>query len=43
MLTKDNEEYEDLKIIKRIGKGGFSEVFQAINPTTNKEFALRLC
>ena len=43
LLTKDNEEYEDLKIIKRIGKGGFSEVFQAINPTTNKEFALRLC
>lgn len=43
LLTKDQEEYEDLKIIKLIGKGGFSEVYQAINENTKNEFALRLC
>ena len=34
---------DDLKIIKRIGKGGFSEVFQAIDNQTNKQYAVRLC
>jgi serine/threonine protein kinase len=38
-----NEDYEDLRIIKAIGKGGFSEVFQAIDEKTKKEFAMRLC
>ena len=36
-------EFENLQIIKRIGKGGFSEVFQAIDENTSKEYALRLC
>lgn len=38
-----NEDYEDLRIIKIIGKGGFSEVFQAVDEKTKKEFAMRLC
>lgn len=42
-IAREQEDYEDIKIIKMIGKGGFSEVFQAVNQKTGKEFALRLC
>lgn len=42
-IAREQEDYEDIKIIKLIGKGGFSEVFQAVNEKTGKEFALRLC
>ena len=37
------EDFEDLRVIKSIGKGAFSEVFQAINLENKKEYALRLC
>lgn len=42
-IVREQEDYDDIKIIKMIGKGGFSEVFQAVNEKTGKEFALRLC
>lgn len=42
-IVREHENYEDLKIIKLIGQGGFSEVFQAVNQSTGEEFALRLC
>lgn len=42
-IVREHEHYEDLKIIKQIGSGGFSEVFQAVNQATGEEFALRLC
>lgn len=38
-----NEDFEDLRIVKSIGKGGFSEVFQAVDDSGKKEYALRLC
>lgn len=36
-------EFDSLQIIQRIGKGAFSEVFQAVDEHTEKEYALRLC
>lgn len=42
-IAREHENFEDLKIIKLIGQGGFSEVFQAVNQATGEEFALRLC
>lgn len=38
-----NEDFEDLRVVKSIGKGAFSEVFQAVDDARNKEYALRLC
>lgn len=43
-MTKDDGlEFEQLSIIGRIGHGGFSEVYQAVDNRTKKEYALRLC
>merc|ERR1711976_362999 len=43
-LKKSGEmDFENLQIVKRIGKGGFSEVYQAVDEETGKEYALRLC
>jgi len=42
-LGSSGEEFEDLRIVKKIGQGGFSEVFQAVDEKTKKEYAMRLC
>jgi serine/threonine protein kinase len=42
-LGSMNEDFEDLRIVKKIGQGGFSEVFQAVDENTKQEFAMRLC
>ena len=42
-MGSTNEDFEDLKVIKKIGQGGFSEVYQAIDSNTKKEYAMRLC
>lgn len=40
--TRD-EDFENLRVIKKIGQGGFSEVFQAVHDESKKEYAMRLC
>ena len=42
-LGSTNEDFEDLRIVKKIGQGGFSEVFQAVDERTKTEYAMRLC
>lgn len=37
------EDFSELRIVKTMGKGGFGQVFQAINDRTSKEYALRQC
>ena len=42
-MGSTNEDFEDLKVVKKIGQGGFSEVYQAVDTHSKKEYALRLC
>ena len=42
-IDNDSEDkFRDLRIKKVLGKGGFSEVYYAINEVTGEEFAIRL-
>lgn len=43
LRTSGELEFDNLQIVKKIGKGGFSEVYQAHDEETGKEYALRLC